>query len=985
MEQREYIDLNAVLKAKQELQAMFDSMTDPLFFINDKYEIVRANKALLDTVKKKDFSEIVGRKCHTLVQNRKQVCKECIAKKVFETGEVQTFVYPTEGVNKKYIESSCYPIKDGDKIPFVVCHDKDVTKRRILELRAEKQNQRLLLMQEIGASMHSVLELNVLLKQILDGIVRLGYDYATIYLINEDENLLEGVISTGLEQEGIRNIRIPIKKNNGIIANTIRAKKAIFLEKIDNPNNKIFIDEELFTVSKGHSFLSLPLIISDKVIGILTVDNKNKPLVLSKNARNILGLFADNAALAINRAILYDRLNTFNKSLKEKIKAATIELRAKNIRFKEADKMKSEMLSIVSHELRTPLTSIKGYASLLISGKFGELSKTQKECLEIVHSESERLKDTINSVLNLSKLVSGKERLNLEKTDLNKIISQGIMDLEKQSKEKNIMIYFTPEKELTINIDPEKIRQAINILISNAIKFNKKNGSITVLVNDNPYFLQISVRDTGIGIPREFINKIFDKFAQLEEHMTRAGTGTGIGLSIFKEIIDLHGGDIWVQSTPGKSSTFSFTLPKDIKVKKQSSEESEYFKTLQELETVRTIFNMIHAEFELNQILGLILESIKSTIGFDRIRLYLLDKKKTTLNGVVAIGTSNFDKLSIEAEKDKILQEIFVRKRAQVYHFYDNPGVNKLLGKDSSTPFAAVPLVVRNSVIGLLTADNIYSNKMITRSNLDTFTTFANSTAVAIENATLINQMEKEVEDRTEELTNANERLREIDKQRNEFMGYVSHELRTPLTSLIGYSKLILSGGVKGKQLEESVKIIHKEALRLKNMLDDYLDLTKMEAGKVQMKQKPTDLYFLVDNVIQIMLPQAKQKNLIMILTGQKVKDINIDQDKIKQALLNLISNAIKFTQKGKVAINLKDFDDHVEIHIKDTGIGIAKEDFDKVFDKFNQIQHDFHTEKGSGLGIPITKQIVESHGGKIWFDSQLGIGSTFSFSLPKK
>ncbi|MBW3010975.1 cell wall metabolism sensor histidine kinase WalK, partial [Candidatus Woesearchaeota archaeon] len=172
--------------------------------------------------------------------------------------------------------------------------------------------------------------------------------------------------------------------------------------------------------------------------------------------------------------------------------------------------------------------------------------------MEIILSESERLKETINSVLDLSRLVSGKAQLNLESTNLNEIISNSIQDLSLQSQEKNVDIRYEVKKMEPINMDSEKIRQAMKILISNAIKFNRKGGSVTITVNDNPYFVQISVQDTGIGIPKEQISKIFDKFSQIEEHMTRAGTGTGIGLSIFKEIVDLHGGDIWVQSTPGE-------------------------------------------------------------------------------------------------------------------------------------------------------------------------------------------------------------------------------------------------------------------------------------------------------------------------------------------------------------------------------------------------------------------------------------------------
>ncbi|MBW3012806.1 GAF domain-containing protein, partial [Candidatus Woesearchaeota archaeon] len=857
-------------------------------------------------------------------------------------------------------------------------------KRKTLEKETDKQNNRLLLLHEISKSMHSTVQLNVLLKQILDGILKLGYMRATIYLINEEDNLLEGVVSTFFKQSEIQDTRIPIKKDNSVLASVIENRKPVFIP--DTSDAKLNKDA-LVSKAERKSFLALPLTIASKIIGILTVDNRDKPLLLAEDDMKVLQLFASDVALAINRALLIDRLNSFNQRLKEQIKKATIDLRAKNIRLKEVDKMKTELLSVVSHELRTPLTSIKGYSSLLLSNKFGALTKEQKEGMEVINIESDRLKDVINDVIELSKLVSGKEQLVLEPANINSVIKSCIELLKPAAKAKDIKIYFKPQNFKKIVIDVDKIKHALYHLLSNAIKYNKPDGSVAIIVRNNPYFMQISVRDTGIGIERKNIDRIFEKFSQLEEHMTRGGTGTGVGLSIVKEIVDLHTGDIWVRSIPGKTSTFSFTIPRNIKGTKRTHDEQELAKTIEELETVRTIVNIMHTDIQLKNLLELILKSIQDAIGFERIRLYLVEKDMDKMRGVIGIGTPNMNKIEINVKDDDIVQKIFKTKNAQLYHYYGNETINHILGKEADLPFAAVPLLVKNKVIGLISADNLYSSKIITKQNLRSLTMFANTAAVAIENARLMDSMEQQVKERTKELLDTNEQLKKMDKQKDEFMSYVSHELRTPLTSLIGYSKLLLGGSLSQDQQLESIKIMNTEATRLKFMIDDYLDLAKMEAGKIQMKKEPIDAIELIKEVLLIMTPLAKEKDLEVEFIHDNIDLVDIDSDKIKQALYNLVGNAIKFTKEGAIKIELLDKNEGFQINIKDSGIGIAKEDFEKVFDKFRQIQHskEMVRAKGSGLGMPITKQIIESHNGKIWFESELGRGTTFSFLLPKK
>ncbi|MBW2987457.1 GAF domain-containing protein, partial [Candidatus Woesearchaeota archaeon] len=865
----------------------------------------------------------------------------------------------------------------------VIVHMSDITKRQSLEKRADRQNKRLILLHEIAKSMHKSVQLNTLLKEILGGIIKLGYKRATVYLINEEDNLLEGVISTDIGATDIQKIKFPIKNDDSIVSSIIKSKKPILISDVSK--TKRFAHDKLFLNVKRKSFLAIPLIIATRIIGLLAVDNKEEPLVVGDSAMKMLQLFASDVALAINRALLIDRLNSFNQRLKEQIRRATIDLRAKNIRLKEVDKMKTELLSVVSHELRTPLTSIKGYSSLLLTDKFGTLTKEQKESMEVINIEADRLRDVINDVIELSKLVSGKETLVLEPADINEVIKSAMTLLESEARKKEVDIHFAPVKADSIVIDVDKIKHALFHLISNAIKYNKPKGSVTISVKNNPYFLQISVEDTGIGIEQENIDKIFEKFSQLEEHMTRGGTGAGVGLSIVKEIVELHTGDIWVKSIPGKSSMFTFTVPRDIKLSRKSIEDQELSKTLEELETIRTISNVMHTDIDLKNLLELILKSIQNSVGVDRVRLYLLDNSGLKMEGVIGIGSPNMSKIHIDVNKDEIVQKIFKTKKANIYRYYGNQAVNKILEKDENSPFAAVPLMVKNKVIGILTADNIYSNKIITKQNLRSLTMFANTSAVAIENARLVDSMDHQVKERTRKLTEANDQLTKMDKQKDEFMSYVSHELRTPLTSLIGYSKLLLSGAIPEDQHKESIRIINTEATRLKLMIDDYLDLAKMEAGKIQMNKEPTDIISLIKEVLLIMTPLAQEKGLKVDFNYDDVNAVNIDSGKIKQALYNLVGNAIKFTNEGGIKLRLKEKDSEVQIDVVDNGVGIAKEDYDKVFDKFKQIHHNIGQSKGSGLGMPITKQIIESHSGKIWLDSEPGKGTTFSFTLPKK
>jgi signal transduction histidine kinase len=227
---------------------------------------------------------------------------------------------------------------------------------------------------------------------------------------------------------------------------------------------------------------------------------------------------------------------------------------------KEVSKLKDEFISTVSHELKTPLTSMKLYTSMMKDGRFGKLSKKQVNALGVVNSETDRLNSLITDLLDLSRLDSKKTRLNVSEFDLNVLINNKlyINTAKKQGITTNIKI----PKKFIVAADQDKIKQIFINLFNNAIKFTPQKGLITVSAKMLESEWEFSVADTGSGISKETIPKLFDKFYQGENYMTRTKGGFGLGLAIVKGLVELHKGSIKVESELGKGTTVSIKFPK---------------------------------------------------------------------------------------------------------------------------------------------------------------------------------------------------------------------------------------------------------------------------------------------------------------------------------------------------------------------------------------------------------------------------------------
>ena len=293
-----------------------------------------------------------------------------------------------------------------------------------------------------------------------------------------------------------------------------------------------------------------------------------------------------------------------------------------------------------------------------------------------------------------------------------------------------------------------------------------------------------------------------------------------------------------------------------------------------------------------------------------------------------------------------------------------------------------VPIIYNEKIYGaviiLSHRKSAYNEFSITSVSL-----FVSRVTIAIENAMLL------------------KKLRDADMMKTDFLSTVSHELRTPLTSIIGFAEMVKRKFEKSivnmidiqseknksdiGKIRRNINIILSEGERLSSLINDLLDISRMESGKAHLNMRGIDMEEIITQVITLIDPIIKDK-LIQVI--QSIREplplIMADKDKLMQVVINLISNAIKFTEGGCIVCSARVATENIIVSISDTGVGIREEDKKYIFEKFSQVGDNLTNKpKGTGLGLSICKYIIEEHGGQIWVESEIGKGSDFSFSIP--
>ena len=305
------------------------------------------------------------------------------------------------------------------------------------------------------------------------------------------------------------------------------------------------------------SCLCTPLFANDQIIGSLNLGARQAS-AFTTHEIEVLEQMAPHVAVAIRNASLLENLQN---SLEE-VTRAREELHRVNEELKTLDEMKTNLLSNVSHELRTPLVAVMGYTDMILNGKAGPVNETQREYLGISLRNIEKLVTLIENLLDFSRLHRGQEELVYDTLDLVDCALTSIQIIQPVADSRGIAVHLNaPEESVLVDGDKGKLGQVFNNLLSNAVKFNRPGGSVTVDIRVQGDHVEVSVTDTGIGIPKEAHDKVFTRFYQYDTSSTRKYGGTGIGLSISQDIIRLHGSRIMIQSEEGRGSRFHFSLP----------------------------------------------------------------------------------------------------------------------------------------------------------------------------------------------------------------------------------------------------------------------------------------------------------------------------------------------------------------------------------------------------------------------------------------
>jgi len=310
-------------------------------------------------------------------------------------------------------------------------------------------------------------------------------------------------------------------------------------------------------------FVMAPILNQSNILGVILAGGESVHFIMGEAEKELIAILADQIGQAVRNARLFEEVYMSHQNLELKINERTKELTKALEEVQRINKMKTEFISAVSHELRTPLTSIKGYASILMAGKVGEIPPQVKDRLKKINKHSDNLVKMINDLLDIARIESGRAVMQRTQQSLKTVIDNIKDLLAPQIKEKEIALTTDiPADTPEVMMDIAQIERVFINLVSNAIKFTPQKGTIGIQVSFDEGKITVAVKDSGIGIKETDMGRLFEEFYRAENIINQNVKGTGLGLSLAKNIIEAHHGEIRVASTVGEGTTFTFTLPR---------------------------------------------------------------------------------------------------------------------------------------------------------------------------------------------------------------------------------------------------------------------------------------------------------------------------------------------------------------------------------------------------------------------------------------
>ncbi len=778
----------------------------------------------------------------------------------------------------------------------------DMTKRKEQELEIQKRAIELQTVAEVSAEAISNLNINTLLVDVANLTKeRFGLYHAHIYLIDDSGKNL--VLTAGAGEAGQlmvkRGHQIPITRTQSIVANCARNRKGVIVNDVTQTPD--FLPNPL--LPETMSEMAVPLIVGDKVIGVLDVQSRQVGRFTDEDIR-IKTTLASQVAIAIENARTFDE--------------------------NERSRQRMELLATTSADLSLAQTEedVLGALSNLIDHYHIEIAS-----ISTIHTDETTGFADILAV-----------RINNQPTPLSSILKTRYMWDEYP--------------------------------ILNALR-------------DNPYSVLYieSHHDTMVDeTVREFIKMSQVGSMVILPISDMNGLFASITFSWYTpQKFDADFREILITLLPVINSVMS--TRRAYLAEENSRLENEL--RAKRLESVTHISTETTTVLVLDELLDRVVNLTKNEFGLYHAHIYLLNDEETALR--VVAGSGDAGKQMVEAkhqirlnrEQSLVVQAYKTRKPVIVNNVQADPNFlpNPLLPHTHAE--MAIPLIVGTRVLGVL---DLQSEQIghFGEEDVQIKTILADQIAIAIQNAQFFEILEEQAIAERE----IADKLRDVDRLKSQFLANMSHELRTPLNSIIGYSEVLLDGvdGELTPDAEEDIQAIHNSGKHLLSLINEILDLAKIEAGEMRLDRKSLDLVAQVKEIVQTAQVLVKDKPVILEMVQETdIPLVNADPIRLRQIIWNLVSNAVKFTESGSVRIHLNRTDEKtITVAVRDTGIGISKDKLHNVFERFSQVDgSSTRRAGGTGLGLTITKQLVELHDGEIFVESELGSGSTFWFTMP--
>ncbi|MCL2304947.1 MAG: ATP-binding protein [Planctomycetaceae bacterium] len=661
---------------------------------------------------------------------------------------------------------------------------------------------------------------------------------------------------------------------------------------------------------------------------------------------------------ALSKAFRF-MVGEINKLVRE-LQANAKTLEEKNVYLNQLNALKDEFLANTSHELRTPINGIIGIVESMIDGATGELSDEQKYNLAIVSNSGKRLSHLVNDILDFTKLKNNDIVLQLKPLDLKVIVDTVIVLSKPLIKGKDLTLLSKIDDSLPlIYADENRIQQILYNLIGNAIKFTE-HGKVVVSATVTNDMVAVAVQDSGIGIAEDKFEKIFESFEQADGSTARLYGGTGLGLSITKKIVELHGGTISVESRLGEGSRFTFTIPQSTAKELAANETPS---TIIDIESFAAHDTTVHEHVTDDSEEGYRILVVDDEPVNIQVLLNLLSVRHysvtTAYNGLEALALfekgERFDLVLLDVMMPKmsgydVCQQLRIR-----YSLFDMPIV-MLTAKNQ----------VQDIVYGFQVGANDYIQKPFDKEELLARV----KTLLNLKGATLA-------------ATAAN-------KAKSLFLANMSHELRTPLNAVVGLTNLLLKTPMNDRQKDYTEKM-RQASTSLLDIINNILDYSDVDAGKMKLYRSVFELGPIIDDLVNSFRQRYSDSSVELRVKQDASIPTSLTGDplRLKQVLFNLIDNAYKFTEQGSITVSVtvmrRDSNNVlIEFVVEDTGIGMTRRQMESIFAAFSQADNSA-TRKygGTGIGLTITREMVELMGGKITVAGQEGKGTVFTFSCP--